>query len=92
MLRPKQDYIVVKPLDRPQSDALIVVSDERPCRGEVISVGPGKEIKGKRFPLDVRAGETVRFKFHETYQKYEENGVTYLLIREPDIEFIEEMT
>lgn len=90
MLRPTQDYILVKPVPRVKSDTLIVVDDEQPCQGEVIAVGPGKEIRGRRQPLDVKPGETVRFKFHETYAQYVEDGVKYLLIREPDVEGVVE--
>lgn len=90
MLRPTQDYILVRPIDRVKSSSLIVVEDEKPCEGVVMAVGPGKEVRGKRMPLDVKVGETVRFKYHTTYQDYREDGVDYLVIREPDVEGIVE--
>ena len=87
MFKPTQDYIVVKPEQR-ERNSVIAMPDEDPCQGLVISVGPGKYLRGKRMPLDVKPGETVRFKYHETYQKFENEGTEYLVIREPDVEMV----
>lgn len=89
-LKPTRDYILVRPIARIKSDIVFVVSHEDACQGEVVAVGPGIPHKGKPRPLDVKVGDWVRFKFHETYQKYTEGSVEYLLIREPDVEFIME--
>ena len=87
MIRPTQDYVVVKPQQR-ETGSIIALPVEEPCQGVVVAVGPGKPLRGKVMPLDVRVGETVRFKYHETYQRLREGDDEYLVIREPDIEFI----
>lgn len=62
MLKPTQDYILVRPLIRKQSGVIEVVSNEKHCRGEVIAIGPGELNKhGKHMPMDVRVGEIVAF-------------------------------
>lgn len=87
MLRPTQDYIVVLPIERKQSEVLEVVSHEKQCRGKVMAVGPGKHIKNRLQPLDTRVGEIVGFGDgnFDFYPRYEENGIVYRIIQEADI-------
>lgn len=87
MLKPTQDYILVLPLERRQSDTIEVVSHEKQCRGEVIAVGPGKRIKDRLHPLDTQVGDIVGFGDgnFDFYPRYEENGVVYRLIQEADV-------
>lgn len=87
MLKPTQDYILVKPIPRVLSDVIEVVSHEAFSLGKIIAVGPGKENKrGIRMPLDAKVGETVRFgEFKNMFPEYYENGEKYLLIQEADI-------
>jgi co-chaperonin GroES (HSP10) len=47
-LQPLQDYILVRPVERKQSDVLLVVSDEKFNRGVVVAVGSGERMT-KRF-------------------------------------------
>ena len=88
--RPRLDFLVVKPQERIKSDTLIVISDEGFVQGEVIAVGPGREIKGKRFLLDAKPGDIVRFKHNDDYPVITEDGENYVLINEKDIEFVME--
>lgn len=65
-LRPLDDRIVVKPLESEEKTAGgIVLPDtakEKPTKGKVVSVGPGKLLKnGERVPLPIRAGDTVLY-------------------------------
>ena len=93
MFKPKADYILVKPQPRVASDIIEVVLHEAPNIGTVIAVGPGKELKGKRMPLDVRVGETVRFgEFRNMFPEYWEDGVKYLILQEADLAGIVEET
>ncbi len=96
MLRPTDDYILIKPLIRKQSEILHIISREKQCRGEVLAVGPGKPNKsGNPMPLDVKVGEIVAFgngdfDFYPKYHEDKPDGTrdTYRIIQEADIVFI----
>lgn len=93
MLRPTQDYIVVKPLQRAQSRILEVVGHEKHCRGVVVAVGPGKRDKrGRLKPLDSEVGQTAifgngEFDFYPKFLDHKPDGTTdeYRVIQEADI-------
>lgn len=94
MLRPTQDYIVVKPLPRFHSAVIDVQTREKHCRGEVIAVGPGKrDKKGRLKPLDARCGDIVAFGNGEFdfYPKWQDSpeSETLRVIQEADIAYIE---
>ena len=66
----------------------IVIPDsatEKPIRGEVIAVGPGKvQDNGKKLPVDLKVGDTVLFsKYSGTEVKIDDEE--YLVMREDDI-------
>lgn len=94
MLRPTQDYIVVKPIERIKSAIIEVVMTEKPNTGEVVAVGPGIfDKRGRRQPLDVKPGDKVRYgtaQDYLTYPEYHEDGVRYLILQEADVCFINE--
>jgi chaperonin GroES len=65
-LKPLDDRIVVKPLESEEKTAGgIVLPDnakEKPQRGKVTAVGPGKMLdNGNRAPLSVKVGDEVLF-------------------------------
>lgn len=66
-LQPLEDRLVVRPIDPEQTTASgLVIPDtakEKPQRGEVLAVGPGKrsDSTGARIPVDVAEGATVIF-------------------------------
>jgi len=66
-VKPLQDRLVIKPVEEEQkTSGGIIVPDtatkEKPVRGEVIAVGPGKFDKdGKRMPMDVKVGDEVMY-------------------------------
>ncbi len=65
-LVPLHDNVIVKPLEEETMTASgIVIPDtankEKPMRGEVIAVGPGKTVDGKVVPVGVKAGDIVVF-------------------------------
>jgi len=88
-LRPLADRIIVKQSEAETKTATgIVLPDsakERPTRGKVISVGPGKlDEKGKHMEIGLRAGD------HVFYGKYsgteiEVNSEKFVILRESDI-------
>lgn len=66
-LRPLSDHIVVKPITEEKLASGIIIPDtagkERPERGEVVAVGPGRTLEnGTRSSMDVKVGEKVVFK------------------------------
>ena len=96
MLKPRQDFILVLPLERRQSTVLAIVSHEKHCRGEVIAVGPGKtDKKGHTWPLAVKPGDIVAFgngdfDFYPKYFHEKSDGTSdcYRIIQEADVAFI----
>lgn len=88
-LRPLHDRVIVKRLEEEKKSAGgIIIPDnaaEKPVRGEVIAVGPGKRgDDGKLMPMDVKAGDTVLFgKYSGSEVKVD--GVELVVMREDDI-------
>ena len=88
-LRPLDDRVVVKRLEAEEKTAGgIILPDnakEKPQRGEVVAVGPGKLLdSGNRATPDVVAGDKVLFgKYSGTEVKVD--GVELLIMRENDI-------
>ncbi len=88
-IRPLQDRVIVKRMEEETTSAGgIVLPDsatEKPIRGEVIAVGPGKTLdSGKKRPLDINVGDTVLFgKYSGTEVKLDDEEL--LVMREEDI-------
>jgi chaperonin GroES len=88
-IRPLGDRVVVRPTEQEEVTASgIVLPDtakEKPQRGEVIAVGPGRIADdGSRLPMDVKDGEQVLFaKYAGTEVKVGDEE--YLIISEKDI-------
>jgi chaperonin GroES len=88
-LRPLGDRVVVRPVEQEEVTASgIVLPDtakEKPQRGEVIAVGPGRLADdGNRLPMDVKDGEQVLFaKYAGTEVKVGDDE--FLIISEKDI-------
>ncbi len=88
-LKPLNDRVLVKRLESEEKTASgLYIPDtakEKPSKGEVIAVGPGKVAdNGQRAPLEVKAGDSVLFnKYAGTEVKID--GNEYLVMREDDI-------
>lgn len=88
-LRPLDDRVIVQPEDAEETTAGGIVlpdsAQEKPQRGKVIAVGPGKLLdSGNRGELTVAVGDTV------IYGKYggsevEVDGQEVKILRESDI-------
>ncbi len=88
-VRPLEDRVLVKPTEAETKTAsgiyLPETSKEKPVKGEVIAVGPGKRLEnGKRAEMSVRKGDTV------VYGKYagtevEIKGDKHLILRESEL-------
>ncbi|MCH8846796.1 MAG: co-chaperone GroES [Proteobacteria bacterium] len=88
-IRPLQDRVIVKRMEEETtSSGGIVLPDsatEKPIRGEVLAVGPGKTLdSGEKRPLEVKVGDTVLFgKYSGTEVKLDDEEL--LVMREEDI-------
>ena len=83
-MKPINDRVVVKPApaEEKTSGGIIIpdTAKEKPQRGEVVAVGPGKD--GSL--MTVQAGDTVLYgKYAGTELNYE--GEDYIIMREDDI-------
>ncbi len=88
-LKPLGDRVVVRPMtEEDVSKGVIILPDtakEKPQRGEVIAVGPGRlDENGKRVTMEVKKGDKV------VYAKYAGTDITVndeelLILRESDI-------
>ena len=89
-LRPLGDRVIVKPIAAEESTKTgIILPDtvdkEKPERGEVVSVGPGKRLEsGTLEPVSVRVGEKVVFKKYSP-DEIKIDGVEYFILREEDL-------
>ncbi|MFB3132797.1 MAG: co-chaperone GroES [Rhodothermales bacterium] len=88
MIKPLSDRVVVRaeePEEKTSSGLYIPDSaKEKPQRGTVVSVGPGKVENGNKIEMTVKEGDTV------LYGKYSGTEITldseeYLIMRESDI-------
>jgi chaperonin GroES len=83
-MKPINDRVVVKPSPAEEkTTGGIIIPDtakEKPQRGEVIAVGPGKD--GNL--MTVQVGDTVLYGKYAG-QEIHHNGVDYLIMREDDI-------
>ena len=87
-LKPLGDRVIVEVLEEEESTVSgIVLPDtakEKPQRGKVMAVGPGRYEDGKLVPLDVKKGDEVVFsKYGGTEVKVSDEE--YLILRESDI-------
>ena len=83
-MKPINDRVVVKPEPAEEkTKGGIIIPDtakEKPQRGKVIAVGPGKEGKA----LTVKAGDVVLYGKYSG-QELSHEGSDYLIMREDDI-------
>jgi chaperonin GroES len=88
-LRPLGDRVVVKPAAREETTRSGLVlpdtSTERPQRGAVLAVGPGRVTdEGTRLEMEVQVGDTVLFaKYAGTEFKLEDEEL--LILGEKDV-------
>ena len=87
-IKPLGDRVVVKVLEKEETTKSGIVlpeaAKEKPQEGEILAVGSGELIEGKRVPLEVKVGDRV------IYSKYAGTEVKmgdkeYLILRQSDI-------
>lgn len=88
-LQPMGDRVVIKPAAREETTRSGIVlpdtSKEKPQRGEIIAVGPGRTSdEGKRIPMELKVGDIVLFaKYAGTEFKLDDDEL--LILGEKDI-------
>lgn len=88
-LKPLGDRLIVKAMEAEETTAGgIVIPDtakEKPQKGEVIAVGPGKQLdNGKIVPIEVSVGDTVYYaKYGGTEVKL--GAEEYVILRQDDV-------
>ena len=88
-LKPLADRVIVKQTEAEAKTAsgiyLPDAAKEKPTKGKVISVGPGKlDEEGKRMEPNVKAGDVVYYgKYAGT--EVEVNGEKFVILRESDL-------
>ncbi len=88
MIRPLENRVLIKMKEKEETtkSGIILAGNaaEKPQTAEVIEVGPGKMVDGKREAMTVKKGDTVLVsKYGGTEVKYD--GVEYQVVREDDI-------
>ncbi len=88
-VKPLGDRVLIEPLREEKRRGGIILPDtvekERPEKGKIVAVGPGKiDDNGKKIPMNVKKGDVVLF------TKYGPNEIKiddkeYLIAREEDI-------
>lgn len=88
-LKPLHDRVIVKPeapeTTTPSGIVLPDSAQEKPLRGRVVAVGPGKRLdNGRIAPLDLKPKETVLYgKYSGTEVTL--NGQDYVILRAEDV-------
>lgn len=88
-IKPLGDHVLVKPMEEEEvKKGGIIIPDtakEKPSKGEVIAVGPGKVMEdGKRKAIEVKVGDKVLYqKYGGTEIKIEDEE--YIIMSEDDI-------
>lgn len=88
-LKPLADRVVVKALEQEEEKrGGIIIPDtakEKPEKGEVVSVGPGKlNDNGQRVALEVKKGDKVLFGKYSG-QEVKVDGQEVMILREEDV-------
>ena len=88
-IKPLHDRIIVKAAEKEQKTASGIIlpdtAQEKPQRGEVIAVGPGKRLdSGQLAPVDVNVGDVVMYgKYSGTEVKVD--GEDFIILRAEDV-------
>ncbi len=88
-ISPLGDRIVVEPLSREEVSASgIIIPDtasrEKPERGTVVAVGPGKYDDGTLVPMTVKVGDAILFSKYG-YDEVKVDGTEYLILPESSV-------
>ena len=87
-IKPLGDRVVIKKLEAEtttKSGILLTgTAKEQPQEAEVVAIGPGAMVEGKRVPMDVEVGNKVLYsKYAGTDVKVD--GEEYIILKQDDI-------
>ncbi|SHI40190.1 co-chaperone GroES [Lutispora thermophila] len=87
-IKPLGDRVVIKVLENEETTKSGIVlpgtAKEKPMQGEVLAVGSGELVDGKRVPLELKVGDRVIYsKYAGTEVKVD--GEEYLILRQNDV-------
>ena len=86
MIDPVNDFILIDPIVDEKTKGGILLpgnteKSERPDKGEILAVGPGKYVNGLLEPMRLKKGQVILFQQYPFFEFFEE-GHRVLLIRE----------
>jgi len=87
-IKPLGDRIIIKVIESEETTKSGIVlpgtAKEKPMQGEVLAVGSGEMVDGKKIPLELKIGDKVIYsKYSGTEVKMD--GNEYLIVRQSDI-------
>ena len=87
-IKPLGDRIIIKVIESEETTKSGIVlpgtAKEKPMQGEVLAVGSGEMVDGKKIPLELKVGDKVIYsKYAGTEVKMD--GNEYLIIRQSDV-------
>lgn len=87
-IKPLGDRVVIKVLPNEETTKSGIVlpgtAKEKPQQGEILAVGSGEIVDGKKVELEVKVGDRVIYsKYAGTEVKFD--GQEYLILRQSDI-------
>ena len=87
-IKPLGDRIVIKKLEAETTTKSGILlkgtAKEQPQEAEVVAIGPGAMVEGKRVPMDVEVGNKVLYsKYAGTDVKVD--GEEYIILKQDDI-------
>ena len=87
-IKPLGDRVVIRDIESQETTKSGIVlpgsAKEKPMQGEVLAVGSGELVEGKRVPLELKVGDKVIYsKYAGTEVKVDENE--YLILRQNDV-------
>jgi len=88
MIKPLQDRVLIKMIENEETTKSGIIlssgAKEKPQIAEIIEVGPGIEVEGKKIEMNVKKGDKVIVsKYSGTEVKYE--GEEYIILKQDDI-------
>jgi chaperonin GroES len=87
-IRPLEDRVVILPAEEGETmRGPLYIPDtakEKPTRGEVLAVGPGRIERGERLRIDLEAGDTVIYGQYSG-TPYQSGGEELIIIKASDI-------
>ena len=88
-LRPLHDQVIVKQFKANElsKGGIVIAGDktEKPLKGEVTAVGPGRFLDDVRLPMTVKIGDVVLFGKQSGTEVDVDRNTTILVLREAEI-------